>query len=198
MDYSIFYYEKSRGYALKESSGIMNPSSVVRSFTANSYLDAIGLSYEINNEIKKSNRIPVMIINALEEPIYTSIYNTLDEFNRIVSGTIDIVSNYDFNKFDIICNDSGKFNKLQLSRALTQNNKIYDIIAGTFIVSKSDSNGVMIGLNNLEIDEIHRYYYYPELFHMSKDESFVSVVKLSTQMGKLMIQNLVSNLSILS
>lgn len=196
MEYSVFYNEKTRGYALKQSNSILDPTLVVRTFKSNSYIDALRLATEITDEIIECNRIPVIIIDHLEEPVFSSIYNNLNEFQRITSGTIDIVNCSDLDEFDIICNDEGKLCQMPLNRALLKNGKVYDIVAGTMIVTKSDMMGETIGLTYNEIDRVHSYFYYPELFSVTRDYNNISVIKTSFEMAKLMKQNLISNVSI--
>lgn len=197
MEYSVFYNSKTRSYAMKQSSGILDPCSVVRTFSCNNYYDALKQCYEITNEIISLKKIPVVIIDYLEEPVYTSVYNSINEFRRIVSGNIEIVNLIDANSIDVICCEEGKFNRLPLNRSVLDGSKVIDVIAGTMIITKSDEEGSTLGLTHREIDLIHSYYYYPEVFNISDNDNSISVIKVSTEAAKIMKQNLVSNVSII-
>lgn len=197
MEYAIYYDEKYRSLSMRQLSGITDPTNIVRTFHANKYIEALRLSYEITSKAKDEEKILVMIIDYLEEPVFTAIYNKLDEFKRIVSGTIDITNCYDLSDYDIICNDEGKIMNLPLSRALLRDNEIYDIIAGKMIITKSNDEGETIGLSLEDADKVHEFFYYPELFSFSNNNQNLSVVKSSIEMARIMKQNFISNISLM-
>lgn len=196
MEYAIFYDERSKGAALKQLDGITDPASIIRTFSCKTYLDAMSQSHEIHQEIISFKKIPVILIDALEEPVFTSICNSLHEFQRIVSGTIDVVNCCDFSDYDIICNGEGKIKQLPLNRSLTNDNEIYDVIAGTMIITKSNKNGETLGLSMKDADCVHKFFYLPEIFTFSESSEKISVVKPSFSLAKIMKQNFISNFSI--
>lgn len=196
MEYAIFYDERSKGAALKQLDGIDNPASIIRTFVAKTYHEALIEAHEINEEVRNSNRIAVILIDSLDEPVYTSIYNILHEYQRIVSGTIEIVNCADLDSFDIICNGDGKNNLLPLNRSLTENNEIYDVVAGTMIVANSDEEGKTVGLSLLEAERIHKFFYLPEIFSFSSNGEDISVIKPAFSLAKIMKQNFIPNISI--
>ena len=89
------------------------------------------------------SRIKVLIVEPRKEPYEKMIENSLESFQKIVDGIIDITVLED--DIDVILNDEGKLLGLELNRSIG-----YDIIAGTFIVT-GQRNGETISLTNEQI-----------------------------------------------
>lgn len=197
MEYAIFYNQKTRSYAMKQYSSITDKSSIIRTFISDTYINAVRRSWEIFDEISSLHKIPVVLIDSLDEPTFTSIYNKLHEFQRVVSSNIDIVNCPDLGNYDIICSDEGKNELLPLNRALTNNQRVYDIVAGSFIVAKCDDVGNTIGLTPEEVDYIHNYFLFPEVYTFRNEGDDITVVKISFELANVMRLNFISNISII-
>lgn len=81
------------------------------------------------------SKIKVLIIEPNKIPYEREIENTLESLQKIVGGYIQAI--YPFNDhIALICNEEGKLNNLPLNRPLRdENEEIYDIISGTFIIA---------------------------------------------------------------
>lgn len=195
MKYSVFYSELTRGLSLKTQSGIFDKSSIKRSFEAECFRDAIANASEIWDEIKMTGRIPVLLVDQLEEPYFTSIRSNLHEYRRIVKGNIEMITCPDLKGIDIICNEEGKIMSLPLNRSLTDNHEVYDIVAGTMILAGNDHEGETIGLTEDQLVEGYNYFKLPQIFVLSDEEGEVEVLDCSIEMARIMKLNLIPNVS---
>lgn len=75
----------------------------------------------------------VIIVETGKPAEIKDIQGDLKDMQRIVGGNIEAVYPYE-DEVALICNEEGKF-LCELNRALTtEENEMYDIVAGTFIV----------------------------------------------------------------
>ena len=76
----------------------------------------------------------VLVVEPGKTPTITEIEKGLEPLQKAVGGLIEAV--YPFEEpVAIVCNEEGKLLELPLNRALLdENGKVYDIIAGTFLV----------------------------------------------------------------
>ena len=195
MKYSLFYSEVSRGLALKSFAGIVDRSTIRRSFDARGFKEAIEKATEIWEEIEDNPRIPVLVIEHLEEPYFTSMNNSLYEMQRIVHGNIDIVNCPDLKGIDIICNDEGKLFKLPLNRSLTENQKVYDVVAGNMILTGED-DGNTIGLTKKQICDAYKFFKEPEIFIVNDVKEEIEVLNCTLEMARIMKMNFIPNVSL--
>lgn len=195
MKYSVFYSELTRGLSLKTQSGIFDKASIKRSFEAECFREALSKADEIWEEIKVTGRIPVLLVDQLEEPYFTSVRNNLHEYQRIVKGNIEIISCPDVNGIDIICNEEGKIMSLPLNRSLTDNHEVYDIVAGTMILAGNNTEGETIGLTEEQLVSGYNYFMLPQIFVLSDEEGEVEVLDCSIEMARIMKLNLIPNVS---
>jgi len=81
-----------------------------------------------------SEKMKVLVVEPMQEPYIKEIDAGLKSLQNEVGGNIQAV--YPFDELAaVICNEEGKINGLELNRALFDNNgRIYDILAGTFLV----------------------------------------------------------------
>lgn len=98
-------------------------------------------------------KIKVVFVKVGEEPIVKEIYNTLQSQQEEVGGNIECLATSFSDKVDyvFIFNEEGKIN------GLTGNRYIYDkhdIIAGNFLVSKSNEEGEFVTMSNEECEMI--------------------------------------------
>ena len=67
-------------------------------------------------------------------PERVNVANELASLQSLVGGYIEVIYPDERRPVGLICNEEGKCCGLELNRALYQNGKPYDIIAGTFLV----------------------------------------------------------------
>lgn len=79
-------------------------------------------------------QLTVLCVKPGEKPKRIEIESGLDALQRAVGGYIEAVYPYE-DPVALIVNEEGKLNGLPLNRALRdEDNDIYDIVAGTFLV----------------------------------------------------------------
>lgn len=81
----------------------------------------------------KESMISVLLVEPCKRPKVIKIENTLEKLQELVGGYIEVFYPFE-DKVAVIANEEGKINGLPLNRALYCDSKIYDIIAGTFLV----------------------------------------------------------------
>ena len=82
-----------------------------------------------------NNTIKVLIVEPEKDPRVEEISHTLESLQQIVGGYIQALYPFD-DPVAIICNEEGKHLGLPWNRPLyDENGRIYDIIAGTFIIA---------------------------------------------------------------
>lgn len=98
----------------------------------------------------KGKKIKVLIVEPKKEPYVKEIDNTLEEKQKIVDGLIEFVELED--TVDLICNDEGKMNNLEMNRIITN-----DIICGTFIIC-GQKDGDSNSLTDEKIEKYKKYF----------------------------------------
>ena len=79
-------------------------------------------------------KMTVLCVKPGKKPMRIEIESGLDALQRAVGGYIEAVYPYE-DSVALIVNEEGKLNGLPLNRALRdEDNDIYDIVAGTFLV----------------------------------------------------------------
>ena len=108
--------------------------------------------------------IRILIIPPGESPYPKEIPHTLDSLQSIVGGDIEVL--YPFSDpVGVVCNEYGKLFGQPLNRALRDDSgRIYDIIAGTFII-------IGLGIDDFESLPEEMLAKYENLFH--NPETFV-------------------------
>ena len=87
------------------------------------------------SENYNENKITVLIVEPEKVPYVKEISDNLESLQHEVSGYIQAVYPFD-DTVAIICKEEGKLQGLPLNRALyDEDGQIYDIIAGTFVIS---------------------------------------------------------------
>ncbi len=110
----------------------------------------------------KEYRMTVIAVHPLQKPEVIEIDNTLESLQEFVGGTIDFI--YPFaDEVGLVVNDEGKILGLPLNRALRSDGKIYDIIAGSFLVValKGENEG---SLSQAQQDKYLKFFETPEMF----------------------------------
>ena len=110
-------------------------------------------------------------------PERIDIHNELATLQDAVGGYIQVVYPDPHRPAGLVCNEEGKCCGLELNRALYQNGKPYDIIAGTFLV---------VGLSAEDFTDLREEdaAYFEKLFH--------SPGKFKYFAGRLVISKVVS------
>lgn len=95
------------------------------------------INYEQQKESEVQNmsdKMKVLVVEPMQEPYIKEIDAGLKSLQKEVKGNIQAVYPFE-EEAAIICNEEGKINGLELNRALyDENGKMYDILAGTFLV----------------------------------------------------------------
>ena len=92
-------------------------------------------NFEEDFEKSGDGKISVLVVEPMKEPYTQEIDNVLASLQKAVGGDIEAVYPYE-DQVAIVCNEEGKLNGLQLNRALLdEDGDVYDIIAGTFLVT---------------------------------------------------------------
>lgn len=110
-------------------------------------------------------------------PERIDIDNTLEALQNAVGGYIEVIYPDERRPVGLICNEEGKCCGLELNRALYQNGKPYDIIAGTFLV---------VGLSAEDFTDLREEdaAYFEKMFH--------TPAKFGHFAGRLIISKVVS------
>lgn len=110
-------------------------------------------------------------------PERIDIDNTLEALQNAVGGYIEVIYPDERRPVGLICNEEGKCCGLELKRALYQNGKPYDIIAGTFLV---------VGLSAEDFTDLREEdaAYFEKMFHTPE--------KFGHFAGRLIISKVVS------
>ena len=105
----------------------------------------------------------VIMVEPRKTAYVTEIGDDLKSMQKAVGGLIETVYPYE-ELVALVCNEEGKINGLTPNRALyDENNEIYDIISGTFIVcGLSDDN--FDSLPDELIDKFFEKFHDPEVF----------------------------------
>lgn len=110
-------------------------------------------------------------------PERIDIDNTLEALQNAVGGYIEVIYPDERRPVGLICTEEGKCCGLELNRALYQNGKPYDIIAGTFLV---------VGLSAEDFTDLREEdaAYFEKMFHTPE--------KFGHFAGRLIISKVVS------
>ncbi len=107
--------------------------------------------------------IRTLIIPPGEVPYPKETPHTLDSLQNIVGGDIEVLYPFD-DPVGVVCNEYGKLFGQPLNRALRDDSgRIYDIIAGTFII-------IGMGIDDFEslteemLAKYEKLFYNPETF----------------------------------
>ena len=64
-----------------------------------------------------NKQITILVVEPCERPYVKTIPHTLDELQRVVGGSIEVIYPF-FDNIALICNEEGKLNGMELNRAL--------------------------------------------------------------------------------
>lgn len=132
-----------------------------------------GFNYEFVGDDPQSEPkeeiITVVLVKPMKSPIITQISNDPKTLQDTVGGHIEVISPYS-DGCDLVCNETGKNDRLPLNRALRdEDGIIQDIIAGTFFICSARGEN----FSSLSDDEAKKYmeqYKNPEQFYKINGE----------------------------
>lgn len=133
------------------------------------YCDSYGFK-EINftPEETRESHITVVICEPDKIARVAVIGTELNDLQRVVGGPIEAY--YPFPEgVCVVCNDEGKLIGLPLSRAIKRDDKVIEIIAGTFFICGCDKP-YFSSLTKEQQDRYLQQFRYPELFFKSNQE----------------------------
>ena len=109
------------------------------------------------------DKMNVLCVKPGERPRCIKIEDDLGELQRAVEGYIEAIYPYE-DPVVLIVNEEGKMNGLPLNRALRdENNNIYDIVAGPFLVVGLGESE-FISLTPALIKKYEKLFHCPEAF----------------------------------
>jgi len=101
----------------------------------------------------KEKLIKVAIVEPLQEPKLVEITNELSSLQNIVGGLIQVVVE-PITGFDVVIDDEGKFREQPLNRKLGE----YDVLVGTFFVTKADKNREFTSLTSNDFEQVKQVF----------------------------------------
>lgn len=113
-------------------------------------------------------KITVVLVTPGKKAEVKQVENTLESLQYEVGGLIQAIYPFE-DPVAIICNEEGKLNGLPFSRALyDENEQIYDVIAGTFmVVGVGEEN--FVGLSEELAEKYKGVYLFPEKIVKTND-----------------------------
>lgn len=124
-----------------------------------------------------------LVVEPRKAPYLKDIGNELEDLQREVGGFIEAVYPFE-DEVCIICSDEGKLEGKELNRSLRgDNNEIYDVIAGTFLIVGLEAES----FGSLTPEQVQIYaerYRIPELFSM-KNGKLISIPMETADMDPL-------------
>ena len=187
MENNVFNVDDYVIYESKDLENLVLKKGIVKEV----YKDSLLIKFENKNKIiflqdknlyplnyyskirQTNNFIKTVIVRALCKPTIEYVENSLDVFQDIVGGLIEIVMLDD--KIDLLCNEEGKI------LSLTPNRKIgNDIIAGNFVLLSSNYEGEFISLNEEEITKCYNHFENIEIYTQKQLQEcmFMSFIEL--------------------
>ena len=116
-----------------------------------------------SEEQNMSDKMKVLVVEPMQEPYIKEIDAGLKSLQKEVGGNIQAIYPFE-EEAAIICNEEGKINGLELNRALyDEDGKMYDILAGTFLVCGMTGDSFGSLPDNL-INKFSEHFKQPETF----------------------------------
>lgn len=125
----------------------------------------------------------ILYVKPMEKPVVKEINTKLEDLQKEVEGCIQIVYPFD-DQVCIICNEEGKISGMDLNRGLKlsdcveeESDKLYDIIAGPFLVVGLGEDSDFRDLTEEEIRKYEKRFHYPEMFY-KKQNGEIEIIEL--------------------
>lgn len=126
----------------------------------------------------KPETMQVLYVEPGKRARVTTIQSGLESLQKMVGGYIEAVYPFE-DPVAIICNEEGKLNGMELSRALRdENGNIYDILAGPFLVVGLGEED-FASLSKAHQEKYQKIFEHPEMFFRIGNE--IHAVKAEPQ-----------------
>lgn len=133
-----------------------------------------------------ADTMTVLVVEPGKEPYIKEIAPGLAAMQAEVDGMIAATYPFD-DRVAVICNDEGKINGMELNRALRDSNgEIYDIVAGTFLVTGLGEENFS-SLSSELAEKYMEHFKTPELFAMVNDQVIAIPVPAAEQTAPLIL-----------
>ena len=105
-------------------------------------------------------QIKAIILEPEKDARIEMIDSSLEGLQKLVDGYIEVIYPFDYEKYPlnqvaVICNDSGKIERLPLNRALyDENGNLFDVVAGNAVIVGVDADD-FVSLN----EEQEKFYF---------------------------------------
>lgn len=112
----------------------------------------------------EKDMITVLLVQPGKHPVEITIPHTLQELQKQVGGTIEIVYPWTDRSVGLVCHDEGKLLGLPLNRALPE---IGDVIAGNFLLCglcDTEDGGSLCSLPPEQISYMKQHFREPHYF----------------------------------
>lgn len=115
--------------------------------------------------MKKAETQTVLLIEPNKVARVEKMELSLEALQKAVGGTIEALYPFEEDPVGLVCNDEGKLLGLPLNRTLRggDNNEIYDIIAGTFLIVGCNDDD-FCGLTEEMVKKYYGMFFFPERF----------------------------------
>lgn len=125
-------------------------------------------------------KITVVMCEPRKEAYTTQIGKSLSDLQKTVGGYIEVVYPSD-DPIAVVCNEEGKINRMELNRALRdENGNVYDIVAGKmFICGLSEDD--FASLSPEMAEKYLNQFKYPEQFFRFNGEIYAVPLKNETE-----------------
>lgn len=108
-------------------------------------------------------QIRVIVLEPNRRAKITMIDSSLKAMQAVVGGRIEVVYPFE-DEVGIVCNESGKLDRLPLNRGLrTEDGEMYDILAGTAFLVSLEGEGFS-SLTDAQVRKYYNMFKYPEFF----------------------------------
>lgn len=108
-------------------------------------------------------QIRVIMLEPNRRAKIAMIDSSLKAMQAVVGGRIEVVHPFQ-DAVGIVCNESGKLDRLPLNRGLrTEDGEMYDILAGTAFLVSLEGEGFS-SLTDAQVRKYYNMFKYPEFF----------------------------------
>lgn len=137
---------------------------------AKEYFANLGKYLERPNKSEvKNDGIRVVVVPPTNEPFEMYLPKDTNKFvaevQNLVKGDFEACYPWDHGNYAIYCNGNGKF-ECETNRALFQGDRMYDFIAGTFLIVKGDNKGNDVSLSDEECAFFKTRFKVPEIIYI--------------------------------
>jgi hypothetical protein len=100
------------------------------------------------------SKIKIYLMEVGENGCIKEIENSLEVFQTIVGGYIEILSLDKECILDLVCNEEGKIKAFSLNRAWLSEGEIVEVIAGSCFVTRHNKDGDSISIEETDVPKI--------------------------------------------